>query len=121
MPKRPTTKLRGERDTLCCAQDFDLSGLVGQPIVVYAHIHRPYIRSVPSPQGRERVVVNTGSVGLSYDGDRRASYLLLEGPSPTIRRVEYDVEKELKALSSCGLPHADWIARSLDIGSPQMP
>src|SRR2546422_2608567 len=35
----------------------------------------------------------------------------------TIRRVDYDVEKELKALSSCGLPHADWIAKSLHTGS----
>ncbi len=96
-------------------------GPLGQPIAVYAHIHRSFIRSIPSPQVRERLVANTGSISLSYDGDRRASYLLLDGSSPTIRRVEYDVEKELKALSSCGLPHADWIAKSLDTGSPQMP
>ncbi len=96
-------------------------GPLGQPIAVYGHTHRPYIRRVPSPQVRQRLVANTGSVSLSYDGDRRASYLLLNGPSPTIRRVEYDVEKELKALSSCGLPHADWIAKNLSTGSPQMP
>ena len=96
-------------------------GALGQPIAVYAHIHRPYIRSIPSPQIGERLVVNTGSVSLSYDGDRRASYLLLDGPRPTIRRVQYDVEKELKALSSSGLPHADCIAKSLHTGSSQMP
>jgi diadenosine tetraphosphatase ApaH/serine/threonine PP2A family protein phosphatase len=96
-------------------------GPLGQPIAVYGHIHRSYIRSVPSPQVGERRVANTGSVGLSYDGDRRASYLLLDGPSPTIRRVEYDVEKELKALSCCGLPHADWITKSLHTASPQTP
>ena len=96
-------------------------GPLGQPISVYAHIHRPYIRSVTSPQGREKFVVNTGSVSLSYDGDRRSSYLLLDGASPTIRRVEYDLEKELKALSSCGLPHVDWIAKSLHAAFPQMP
>src|SRR5260370_17068855 len=79
-------------------------GPLGQPVAVYAHIHRPYIRNVPNPQVRERLVVNTGSVGLSYDGDHRASYLLLDGPSPTIPRVENDVEKELKPLSSCRLP-----------------
>jgi predicted phosphodiesterase len=94
---------------------------LNQPIAVYAHIHRPYIRSVPSPQVRQRLVANTGSVSLSYDGDRRASYLLLDGHNPTIRRVDYDVEKELKALSSCGLPHADWIAKSLHTGFFQMP
>ncbi len=95
-------------------------GPLGQPIAVYGHIHCPYIRSIPSPQFRERLLANTGSVGLSYDGDRRASYLLLDGPSP-IRRVEYDIEKELKILSSSALPHADWIAKILDTGSPQMP
>src|SRR5206468_5596190 len=46
---------------------------LNQPIAVYAHIHRPYIRSIPSPQVREWLVVNTWSVSLSYDGDRRAS------------------------------------------------
>ena len=94
---------------------------LGQPIAVYAHIHRPYIRSVTSSQGREKFVANTGSVSLSYDGDRRASYLLLDGSSPTIRRVEYDLEKELKALSACGLPHVEWVAKSLRAGSPQVP
>jgi predicted phosphodiesterase len=96
-------------------------GLLGQPITVYAHIHHPYIRSIPGPEVPERLVVNTGSVGLSYDGDRRASYLLLDGASPTIRRVGYDVEKELNALSSCGLPHTDWLAKCLQTGLPQLP
>ncbi|MDP9337326.1 MAG: metallophosphatase family protein [Acidobacteriota bacterium] len=106
------------------ASDAELEsvyGPLGQRIAVYAHIHRPYVRSVASPQVRERLVVNTGSLSLSYDGDCRASYLLLDGRSPTIRRVEYDVEKELKALSCCGLPRADWIAKSLHTGTPQMP
>jgi diadenosine tetraphosphatase ApaH/serine/threonine PP2A family protein phosphatase len=96
-------------------------GSLGQPVVVYGHIHRPYIRRIPRAHSQELLVVNTGSVGLPYDGDCRASYLLLDGFNPTIRRVEYDLEKELKALSSCGLPHADWIARTLSAASPQMP
>jgi len=36
---------------------------------VYGHIHRSYIRSV-----NRIVIVNTGSVSMSYDGDRRAAY-----------------------------------------------
>jgi predicted phosphodiesterase len=96
-------------------------GPLGQPIAIYAHIHRPFIRIVPSPQVQRRLVINTGSLSLSYDGDPRASYLLLDGRNPIIRRVEYDVAKELKALCSCGLPHADWIARSLQACTPQMP
>ena len=67
------------------------------------------------------IVANTGSVSLSYDGDRRAAYLLLDESKPAIRRVEYDMDRELKALSVCGLPHADWIAKILASGRPQMP
>jgi diadenosine tetraphosphatase ApaH/serine/threonine PP2A family protein phosphatase len=92
-----------------------------RPIVVYGHIHRPYIRSFASPPFREGLIANTGSVGLPYDGDRRASYLLVDESRPTIRRVEYSVETEIKALSSCGLPHADWIAKTLQAASPQLP
>jgi predicted phosphodiesterase len=89
---------------------------LGQPVAVYAHIHRSYVRTISS-----MTVVNTGSVSLSHDGDRRAAYLLLDDLKPTIRRVEYDLDRELKALASCGLPHADWIARILESGRPEMP
>jgi predicted phosphodiesterase len=91
-------------------------GPLGQPIAIYGHIHRPYIRSV-----RRMTVANTGSVSLSYDGDRRAAYLLLDESKPEIRRVEYDVDKEVKALHACSLPHSKWVARILDSGSFQMP
>jgi hypothetical protein len=66
-------------------------------------------------------VANTGSISLSHDGDRRAAYLLLDDATPSIRHVEYDVNSELKALSACGLPHADWMAKILESGRPQMP
>ena len=67
------------------------------------------------------IVANTGSVSLSYDGDRRAAYLFLDESKPTIRRVEYDVAREVRALSDCGLPHADWVATMLESGWFQMP
>ena len=101
------------------ASDAELESVyspLGQPIAVYGHIHRSYIRNVSG-----MVVANTGSVSLSYDGDRRASYLLLDDSQPTIRRVEYDVDKEIEALAACGLPHADWVAKILDSARPQMP
>ncbi len=61
-------------------------------------------------------VANTGSVSQSYDGDTRASYLVIEGESITIRRVEYDVKSEAKELLRSGLPHADWLSRILLAG-----
>lgn len=96
-------------------------GSLGLPIVIYGHIHRPYIRRLENRRSPGLLIANTGSVGLPYDGDPRASYLLFNGSIPTIRRVEYSVEKEIKALSACGLPHDDWIARTLQAASPQLP
>jgi predicted phosphodiesterase len=89
---------------------------LGQPIAVYAHLHRSFIRN---PTGL--VVANTGSVSLSHDGDRRAAYLLVDDCRPQIRRVEYDLDKELNALLECGLPHSEWVAKILGSGRPQMP
>jgi len=113
---RPDTAWRAPMDS---AADSDLQsayGLLGRPVVVYGHIHRPYVRRISGV-----VVANSGSVGLPHDGDRRASYLLLDDGEPSIRRVEYDVDRELKALRSSGRPHAEWVARILESASPQMP
>jgi predicted phosphodiesterase len=99
------------------ASDAELESVykpLGQPIAVHGHIHRSYIRSVSG-----MIIANTGSVSLSYDGDRRAAYLLLDDLKPTIRRVEYDVDKEIEAVFGCRLPHADWVAKTLESASPQ--
>jgi predicted phosphodiesterase len=89
---------------------------LGQPIAIYGHIHHSYIRSVSG-----MIVANTGSVSLSYDGDPRAAYLLLDDSKPEIRRVEYDVDREIKAVLAGRFPHADWVAKMLASASPQMP
>jgi diadenosine tetraphosphatase ApaH/serine/threonine PP2A family protein phosphatase len=93
-------------------------GSVDQPIVAFGHTHHPFVRII---EKSGLVVANTGSVGLPYDGDPRASYLLIDDSQASIRRVEYDREKELKLLSSCGLPGAGWTAKMLVSASPQMP
>jgi putative phosphoesterase len=101
------------------ASDAELEsvyGSLGNSVVVYGHIHRSFVRSVSA-----MTVINAGSVSLSYDGDPRTAYLLLDDSKASIRRVDYDVEREIKGLSACGLPHADWIARTLASASPQMP
>jgi putative phosphoesterase len=103
------------------ATDLELETAYGslfRPIVIFGHTHHPSIRTLPGPV---QLLINTGSVGLPYDGDPRASYLLLEGTTPSIRRVEYDVDKELRLLASCGLPGAAWTAKILRTSSPQMP
>lgn len=101
------------------ASDGELESVyepLGRPIAVYGHIHRPYVRNVSG-----FTVANSGSVSLSYDGDRRASYLLIDEGRPVIRRVEYNVERESEALADSGLPHAGWVAKMLHSGCFQMP
>jgi putative phosphoesterase len=74
-------------------------------IVVYCHIHRPFVRQVG-----EMTVCNCGSVGSPYDGDPRASYLLIEDGRPTVRRVDYDLHKEIARLLASNYPQNEWIA-----------
>jgi hypothetical protein len=70
--------------------------------VGYGHIHRPFVRALDG-----LTVANAGSVGLPWDGDPRAAYLLLdEGVAETIR-VPYDVEQEVRALLATGHPDAE--------------
>lgn len=85
-------------------------------IVVYGHIHLPFVRRISN-----LTVANSGSVGLPFDGDPRASYLLITESIAVVRRVEYDVEREVRALLASGLPHAEWVAGIKRTGRPQMP
>ena len=103
------------------AADAELQAVyspLDRPVVVHGHTHVASVRRLQAPS---QTVIDSGSVGLPYDGDRRASYLLLDGRRATIQRVEYDVEAELSALAECGLPGAAWTAKLLRAGSPQMP
>ena len=112
----PETPWRAPMPSASDAELESVYGPLGRPIAVYAHIHHAFIRSVSG-----RIVANTGSVGLSYDGDRRAAYLLVDESGPVVRRVEYDLDRELEALSRCGLPHADWVAKILESGCFRAP
>ncbi len=103
------------------ASDADLElayGSLDKSVVVFGHVHRPSIRTIA---GQPKTLVNAGSVGLSYDGDPRASYLILDDGTPTIRRVAYDLDRELGALAAGGLPRAEWTSRMLRTSAPQMP
>lgn len=86
-------------------------GGVGQEVVVYGHIHRPFVRHIG-----ELTVANAGSVGLPFDGDPRASYLLIEDRRAEVIRVEYAIDREVAALRRSGYPDPDRIAEMLARG-----
>lgn len=80
--------------------------------VVYGHIHRSFVRRLPS-----FILANSGSVSLSYDRDPRAAYALVGDNDITIRRVEYDIEREVAMLADARFPGAPWVAAMLRTGS----
>ena len=68
------------------AKDDELSAVYGPldaATAVYGHIHRPYTRTLA-----RLTVANSGSVGMPWDGDPRASYLLIEDGHPHLIRVD---------------------------------
>jgi predicted phosphodiesterase len=100
------------------ATDLEMRNVYGDlhvPVVVYAHIHCPFVRQLGG-QPEAMTIANTGSVSLSYDGDPRASYLLLDDTQATIRRVEYDLQREANDLVNSGMPHAKWLSQILLAG-----
>ena len=86
-------------------------GSIGKKLAIFGHIHQPLVRNLPNV-----TVINTGSVSLSYDGDWRSSYLILDDGVPTHRRVEYDRAKEEKLIRESTLPHKEWLATMLGAG-----
>jgi putative phosphoesterase len=86
---------------------------IGCGRVVFGHIHQSFVRRLPA-----LTVINSGSVSLSYDGDPRAAYAIVEDDRVEIRRVEYDVEEEIACLVAARDPYADWTARVLRTARP---
>jgi putative phosphoesterase len=86
--------------------------VAGAPIVIYGHIHRPFVRRLG-----DLTVVNAGSVSLSLDRDVRATYLIVDGDQVEHRRVDYDLEKVADDYYSTGYPMADSYASWLRTGA----
>ncbi len=77
----------------------------GAEVVVYGHIHRPFVRRLDAI-----TIANSGSVGAPYDGDPRASYVLADEGELEVIRVEYDIEREIGLLLRSQYPGRAQIA-----------
>jgi len=78
-------------------------------LLLYGHIHISVDRTL---DGNGLRLINPGSVGLPYDGDPRAAYVVLDVHNgsciATVRRVSYDVPgvaRELEQLDWAGRQH----------------
>jgi putative phosphoesterase len=71
---------------------------VAEPVVVCGHTHQQFDRYVAGKR-----VVNAGSVGLPYEGDAAAFWLMLADGEPELRRTSYDVAAAVEAMRASGL------------------
>lgn len=81
-------------------------------LVLYGHMHHPLVRST-----KGLTVVNVGSVGLSFDGDNRAAYAIIDltGPDMAIqvRRITYDVEAAIQIARDRSMPDLELFEHAL--------
>jgi putative phosphoesterase len=96
------------------ASDAELAALfhvLGFARVVYGHIHVPFVRRLPT-----LTLANSGAVSQSFDGDTRAAYAILDDDRIEIRRVEYDIEREVDLLLRSDDPFAGSTIENLRTG-----
>ena len=82
-------------------------------IFIYGHIHKSFVRFIDG-----KCVVNTGSVGLPFDGLNKASYAIVEINESnfdiSIARVDYDVNKVVKQFEESDYPIREVMTRMLN-------
>ncbi|GAB3059627.1 metallophosphoesterase family protein [Virgibacillus ainsalahensis] len=85
-------------------------------IFIYAHIHKPSIRYMDG-----KCLINTGSVGLPFDGLPHASYAFIEineeAVETSIRRVQYDVDHVISQFETSDYPNKEKLINMLESAS----
>jgi len=90
-----------------------MARLADSDVVFMGHTHLPLVRRVDGTW-----FVNPGSVGMPRDGNPQASYAVFSRGLRTdieIRRVTYDVDAAIDAVTGAGLPDelATWLTAGL--------
>lgn len=102
---QPDNLFVGIYEALSDAKISQILAPIAEEIVVCGHTHRSLNRRSTTWQ-----VLNPGSVGLSYDGDPRAHYMLLDLVQgqwrPTLRQVAYNQQLVEQAFHSTGFGKA---------------
>jgi putative phosphoesterase len=104
----------------------DLENLVDTKADVFliGHTHQPFIKKF-----RGTLVINAGSVGLSFDGDKRAAYAQItlgkKGWAGEIIRIDYDLQAAVGDYEQSGFipdggPLAELVLAELKLGWPQL-
>jgi putative phosphoesterase len=75
---------------------------VDEPLVVCGHTHHQF-----ELRAGDQQVVNAGSVGMPYQGDAAAFWLLVEDGEHELRRTDIDVDAVATAIRASGYPDAE--------------
>ena len=78
-------------------------------LYIYAHIHKPFVRCLNG-----KYIMNCGSVGLPFDGLKKASYILVDIEESSVQvsnvRVDYDVEDVIRQFKESDYPNRELLA-----------
>lgn len=81
-------------------------------IYIYGHIHKPYIRFING-----KCIINTGSVGLPFDGLDKASYVIVDIEQGqfdvSIVRISYNLDKVLNQVQQSDYPNKQFLESAL--------
>jgi putative phosphoesterase len=85
-------------------------------IYIYAHIHKPFIRYING-----KCIINTGSVGLPFDGLPRSSYVLIdiqeEAVQTAIIRTDYNLQHVISRFKESNYPNKELMVKVLENAS----
>jgi putative phosphoesterase len=79
---------------------------VQEALVVCGHTHHQF-----ELRAGAQLVVNAGSVGMPYQGEPGAYWLLVADGEPELRRTVYDVDLAAPTLRASGFPDVDDLIR----------
>ncbi len=81
-------------------------------LFIYAHIHKAYIRCLNG-----KYIINCGSIGLPFDGLKKASYTLVDIEEGSVQvsnvRVDYDVECVIQQFKESDYPNRELLTKIL--------
>ena len=110
--------------------------LYDEPVLICGHTHQPLdrtingkhaaARSTPATNGQQRIL-NPGSVGMPYNGDPRAHYMLLDlvksngrlDWQPHFQRLDYNLDRVTSTFQSSGLLAASGAIAKLNLRAIQ--
>ncbi|MBO33918.1 MAG: hypothetical protein CMM74_13245 [Rhodospirillaceae bacterium] len=91
-------------------------------VMSHGHIHGPSVRDIPRADGKFQQLVCAAAVGMSWDGDPRPSYAVVEYMGKGkwnnwVERVDFDAEEQASFNEKSWIEHGERIAGMIRSGT----